>query len=72
MKDTSDFDEVIDLTVEPWATLAPLCWNYPSVFRLGMMAEKHGVDLNPYTKRDTIALFNEGRETYRKYARMAK
>ena len=64
-KTPCDFKEEIDLTVEPWATLAPLCWNYPSVFRLGSMAEKHGVKINPYTKPDTIALFNEGRASYR-------
>lgn len=65
-KYTDDYCEDIDLTVEPWATLAPLCWNEASPFRLGMKAEKYGVAENPFTKPKTIGLFNEGREAYRK------
>lgn len=67
MTTVADFEEEIDLTIEPWKTLAPLCWNCPSPFRLGAMAEEHGVSVNPYTKRHTIGLFNEGRESYKQY-----
>ena len=61
----ADFEEEIDLTVEPWATLAPLCWNSPSTYRLGQQAEKHGIQINPFTKPCTRAVFEAGRAQYR-------
>lgn len=62
------YNETIDLTVEPWATLAPLCWNTPSSFRLGMKAEEHGVGQNPFRSTFSQAVFEEGRQCYRKVA----
>jgi hypothetical protein len=62
-----DFQEEIDLTVEPWATLAPLCWDSPSTFRLGQQSEKHGIQINPFTKPHTMALFEEGRAAHRAF-----
>ena len=61
----ADFEEEIDLTVEPWATLAPLCWNSPSTYRLGQQAEKHGIQINPFTKPCTRGVFEAGRAQYR-------
>lgn len=63
-KYTDDFEEAIDLTVEPWKTLAPLCWNEPSPFRLGAKAEEHGVSGNPFKKPRTRGLFEEGRQSW--------
>lgn len=60
-----DFEEAIDLTAEPWKTLAPLCWNEPSPFRLGIQAEIHGVSENPFKKPKTRGLFEEGRQVLR-------
>ena len=64
IKYTDDFEEAIDLTVEPWKTLAPLCWNAPSPFRLGAKAEEHGVSGNPFKKPLTRGLFEEGRQSW--------
>ena len=66
-KYTDDFEEAIDLTVAPWKTLAPLCWNEPSPFRLGAKAEEHGVSDNPFKKPRTRGLFEEGRQSWRNY-----
>lgn len=66
-KYTDDFEEAIDLTAEPWKTLAPLCWNEPSPFRLGMKAEEHCVSENPFKKQRTRGLFEEGRQAWRNY-----
>lgn len=65
---TSGYEEAIDLTAEPWKTLAPLCWNEPSPFRLGMKAEEHGVSDNPFKKPGTRGLFEEGRQAWRTFA----
>ena len=67
-----DWHEEIDLTVEPWKTLAPLCWNCVSPSRLGALAEKHGVSENPYKKRNTSGLFEEGRQHHRDWAAAEK
>lgn len=56
------YNERIDLTVEPWATLAPLCWNSPSSFRLGWEAEKHGVTTNPFRSRFAGSVFDAARQ----------
>ncbi len=62
----SEYDEAIDLTIEPWKSLASMCWNGPSPFRLGAKAERHGVKENPYKAPLSRALFEEGREMFRK------
>lgn len=59
------YNEHIDLTVEPWATLAPLCWNSPSSFRLGCEAEIHGVEGNPFKGPYARGVFEAGRERMR-------
>lgn len=59
------YNEQIDLTVMPWATLAPLCWNSPTPFRLGFVAEDHGVSQNPFKSEFARGLFEEGREQCR-------
>lgn len=56
------YNERIDLTAEPWATLAPLCWNSPSSWRLGWEAEKHGVTANPFRSQFARAVFDEARQ----------
>lgn len=66
-KYTDEFEEVIDLTVEPWKTLAPLCWNEPSPFRLGAKAEEHEVTVNPFKKPKTREMFESGRQSWRNY-----
>jgi hypothetical protein len=63
----SEYEEDIDLTVEPWKALATLCWNEPSPFRMGHQAEMDGVAGSPYKRPLPRALFEEGRATYRKY-----
>lgn len=56
------YNERIDLTVEPWATLAPLCWNSPSSFRLGWEAEAHGIAGNPFKSQFARGVFEAGRQ----------
>ena len=67
-----DWREEIDLTVEPWKTLAPLCWNCVSPSRMGALAEKHGVSENPYKKPNTRGLFEEGRQHHKDWAAAEK
>lgn len=59
------YQEQIDLTVEPWSTLAPMCWNYPSSFRLGWEAEAHGINGNPYKSQFARGVFEAGRDRCR-------
>ena len=59
------YKEKIDLTVEPWATLAPLCWDNPSAFRLGWAAEEHGIKENPFKSQFTRGVFEAGRQRCR-------
>lgn len=66
------YNEEIDLTVEPWATLAPKCWNSPSSFRLGWKAEEHGVEQNPFKSKFSRAVFEEGRQRFREFAKTDK
>lgn len=61
------YKEKIDLTVEPWATLAPLCWDNPSTFRLGWAAEEHGVKENPFKSQFTRGVFEAGRQRCREH-----
>lgn len=67
-KYTDDYEECIDLSVEPWKSLAPLCWNCVSPSRMGALAEERGITANPYTKKCTRAPFEEGRTHHRDYA----
>jgi hypothetical protein len=59
------YNEQPDLTVEPWATLAPLCWDSPSSFRLGWEAEAHGISGNPYKSPFSRGVFDAGRQRCR-------
>ncbi len=59
------YNEKIDLTVEPWSTLAPLCWDNPSAFRLGWEAERHGVTQNPFKSPFARGVFEAGRQRCR-------
>jgi hypothetical protein len=61
------YNEKIDLTVEPWATLAPLCWDNPSSFRMGWAAEEHGVSGNPFKSQFARGVFEAGRQRCRAY-----
>lgn len=56
------YDERLDPTVEPWATLAPLCWDSPSSFRMGWEAEAHGIAGNPYKSPFARGVFDAGRQ----------
>ena len=64
---SDEFREKIDLNAEPWKTCAALCWGTPTPFRLGGQAEAHGITENPYTKPKTRKLFEEGRESRRRF-----
>ena len=57
------YNEKIDLTAEPWATLAPLCWDSPSAFRMGWQAEAHGINGNPYKSPFAQRVFEAGRKS---------
>ena len=72
MANAADFKEDIDLTIEPWATVASRCWNEPSPYRMGAEAEMQGIADNPYTKPLPRALFEEGRELARKVMQRAQ
>lgn len=63
----NEYEEDIDLSIEPWKTLATRCWNEASPFRMGSEAEKSDVTQNPYKKPKPRALYEEGRESYRKF-----
>ena len=56
------YNEQLDLTVEPWSTLAPLCWDNPSSFRMGWEAEKHGIAGNPYKSQFARRVYEAGRQ----------
>jgi len=56
------YNETLDLTVEPWATLAPLCWDNPSSFRMGWGAEEYGIVGNPYKSQFARGVFEAGRQ----------
>jgi hypothetical protein len=59
------YEERLDLTVEPWATLAPMCWSSPSSFRMGWQAEAHGILGAPYKSPFARGVFEAGRERCR-------
>lgn len=59
------YDEKLDMTAEPWATLAPMCWDSPSAYRMGWEAEAHGIAGNPYTSPFARGVFESGRECCR-------
>lgn len=60
------YQERIDMTTEPWVTLAPKCWNYPSAYRLGAEAEKHGIKENPFRGPYAAGVFDAGRNHIRR------
>ena len=57
-QDTIKHDEV-------WADLAKRCWGSPSAFRMGIEAEKSGVEGNPYKGVLCRGLFDAGRARMR-------
>ena len=59
------YEERIDMTVEPWTTLAPMCWSSPSPFRMGWEAEAHGIAGNPYKSQFARGVFEAGRDRCR-------
>ena len=49
-----------------WADLAKRCWGSPSAYRMGIEAEKAGVEVNPYKGAFCRGLFDAGRAHMRK------
>lgn len=62
-----EFEEEIDLTTEPWKTMAENCWSSPSPYRMGAEAERRGVLDCPYRKKMPRALYEAGREMMSAY-----
>ena len=62
-----EYEEEIDLTVEPWKTMAANCWNSPSAYRMGAEAERRGVAECPYRKEKPRELYEAGRKMMRAY-----
>lgn len=58
----SEFEEEIDLTAEPWKSMAENCWNSPSAYRMGAEAERRGVTECPYRKEKPRELYEAGRK----------
>lgn len=56
------YNEKLDMTLEPWAKLAPLCWDNPSSFRMGWESEAHGIAGNPYKSKFSRGVFEAGRQ----------
>ena len=56
------YNERLAPDLEPWATLAPLCWDNPSAFRMGWEAEAHSIAGNPYRSHFARGVFEAGRQ----------
>ena len=59
------YNEMLDMNVGQWATLARLCWGSPSSFRMGWEAEARGISGNPYKSSFSRGVFEAGRRKCR-------